>query len=133
MNKKQFRHLEKALHRACKQHLSNGGTLIRGGYWTDEMHCCPIRATITWNDTRSFFDRILYKQIVPFTFPKDKSYSTALGDAVGFSISDQEMNYFIRGYDSACAGYPDPIDDDGKALFNLGKKFADQYQPEKMQ
>lgn len=134
--------LEKTLDKYCRKHLARGGTLIRGGYWDgNNLHCCPVRASIVlkqmpsedflevfFNWVRKLFGRKLIEQ--PYTL-NIASYPKALSDVLGFQISDVELNSFVHGYDSGCSGYR-PDDAPEKELYFLGKKFADKYQPTPM-
>jgi len=139
MNQEQLAKFEKTLHRSCKTHLANGGTLIRGRYWDGtDCNACPIRATVLPIPSRNFFVRLWYTVLALFGFittPKvglgaiNESYADSLSRAMKFSVSPTELSYFVHGYDSQGAGYCCPDDELGKILFQMGQKFGKIYNP----
>lgn len=139
MNTAQLQKFEKVLHRSCKTHLANGGTLIRGRYWDGtDCNACPIRATVLPIPSRNFFMRFWYAILAIFGFitvPKvglgsiNESYSSSLSRVIGFNVSPVELSYFVHGYDSQGTGYCCPDDEPSKLLFKLGQKFGELYHP----
>lgn len=139
MNQEQLKKFEKTLHRSCKNHLANGGTLIRGRYWDGtDCHACPIRATVLPIPSRNFFMRFWYVILALFgktMTPKlglgtlGASYAVTLSEAMGFKVSPEELSYFVHGYDSQGVGYCCPDDEFGKLIYKLGQKFNEIYHP----
>lgn len=140
MDKEHLDRLEKTLNRYCKQHLSRGGTLIRGRYRTDNpLEYCPVRATIVLYNApkRSWFDRcvdwvfqLFGQSPLPIlaTYEANTAYHEALSQAVGFPISYSECVSITHGIDSHIDYNPslDPIE---RELFLLGRRLSEKYHP----
>jgi hypothetical protein len=140
MDKEHLDLLEKTLNRYCKQHLSRGGTLIRGRYRTENpLECCPIRASIVLYNApkRGWFDqlvdwvcRLFGKPPLPMLAPMNTidPYHEALSQVLGFPISHSETMALTLGFDTHIA-YSMPEDEENRELFLLGRRLSAKYKP----
>ena len=140
MNKEELQKFERVLHRSCKRHLANGGTLICGRFWDGgDCNACPIRATVTPIPSQSLWVKLWYLilslfgkttlQIPLSSSTLEQPYNTVLGKVMGFDILHSELGAFTRGFDSTAIAYCEPEDPEHQAIFRLGRKFADIYHP----
>jgi hypothetical protein len=145
MNKQQLQKFETVLHRACKKHVANGGSIIRGRFWdpTDHYTACPIRAVVMPLPAKGILQQLWYlllslfgRRMVKTTFlpgSLNEPYADAVARVLGFSFSQMDLCCFSRGFDQKDVGYNVPQDEENKAVFRLGQKFAELYQPREVE